>query len=244
MSTQRCLYMIAIFALLVFSSIADGKLLFRDDFERDTIGEEPKNFEIYDIPGNSPDFRSEIVKDPEGESGKVVHTYSTSYYIPKAPDIENWTDWIWEWDWMWSEAGFPGTAFRITDGNFYHISPRDDNMHVGFWYYDGNWNQRGDLAEYDFGLMTWNRFQVIAKGDTFTLRIKRRIDDTPFEEIKPLIEVTDNTLDKGPLSVMGTNTDAWMDNFIVAESEEDFITAVEADDKLSITWGNIKKKSK
>ena len=241
MSNRRCLWLIVISALLAFGSIANGKVLFTDDFEGDTVGTAPKNFEKIDNTTNFEDFIADVVEDPKGESGKVAHTFGYAVYVPKAAGRDAWTDWVWEWDWMWSEAGFPGTAFRITGNDYYHISPRDNNTSVGFWHYDGGWNQKGDLAEYDFGLNTWNRFQVIAKGNEFTLKVKRRDDSTPFAEIEPLMQVTDDNLPTGPPSVAGTNTDAWMDNFIVAESEDDLTTAVQPNGKLSITWGTIKK---
>jgi hypothetical protein len=145
MSKRRCLY-IVIGVLLVFSVVANGKTLFRDDFEDDAIGIAPKNLEKYDHAHNAANFRIEVVKDPKGKSGKVVHTFGYALYIPKAPGRDDWTDWIWEWDWMWSEAGYPGTAFRITGNEYYHISPRKDNMRVGFWYWNGAWNQRGPLV--------------------------------------------------------------------------------------------------
>lgn len=241
MSRRICLYIIIIGLLLAFGSIANGKLLFKDDFEGETIGDAPKNFEKIDNPTNAASFKIDIAKDPEGKNGKVTHTFNYALCVPKSADRDNWADWTWEWDWMWSDMGFPGTAFRITGTKYYHISPRNDNKGVGFWYYDGNWNQKGALAQYDFGLKTWNRFQVVATGDKFTFKIKRRDDNTPFAKIKPLIEVQDGTLKKGPVSVCGTNTDAWMDNFIIGETEADLTFSVEPMDKLTITWGAIKK---
>jgi hypothetical protein len=247
MLNLRCLikrkgkFLIVISALLVFSGVASGKVLFKDNFEGDAVGAAPKNFEKIDNPTNAAAFKADVADDPKGESGKVAHTSNYAVYVPKTADRDNWTDWVWEWDWMWSEKGYPGTAFRITGNNYYHISPRNDNINVGFWHYNGGWNQKGDLVQYDFGLNTWNRFQVIAKGNEFTFKVKKRDDSTPFADIEPLMQVTDDNLKKGPVSVCGTNIDAWMDNFIVAESEEDLITAVQPNDKLSITWGTIKK---
>jgi len=240
-SRRLCLCLIIIGFLLIFGGIANGKLLFKDDFEGDTIGDAPKNFEKIDNPTNAAGFKIDIAKDPDGKSGKVTHTFNYALCVPKSADRDNWADWTWEWDWMWSEMGFPGTAFRITGTKYYHISPRNDNKGVGFWYYDGGWNQKGALAQYDFGLKTWNRFQVVAAGDKFTFKIKRRDDETPFAKIKPLIEVQDNTLAKGPASVCGANTDAWMDNFIIGETEDDLSFPVEPMGKLAITWGTIKK---
>lgn len=241
MLNRICLYLIVIGILLAFSGVIDAKILFKDDFEGDTLGAAPKNLEKIDNPTNAAGFKIDIANDPEGKSGKVAHTLNYALYIPKSADRDNWTDWAWEWDWRWSVNGFPGTAFRITGTKYYHISPRDNNKDVGFWYYDGNWNQKGTLVQYDFGLNTWNRFQVTAKGSKFTLKIKKRSDATPFASIKALMEVTDVSLTKGPVSVCGTNIDAWMDNFTVAENENDLLSAVEPNAKLSITWGSIKK---
>ena len=239
MLKQKCLCLIGI--LLIFCCAANGKVFFKDDFEGDTVGSAPKNFEKNDNPTNAANFKIDIVKDPEGKSGNVAHTFNYALYIPKSADRDNWANFVWEWDWMWKEKGFPGTAFRITGTKYYHISPRDDNKSVGFWYYDGNWNQNGNLVQYDFGLNVWNRFQVTAEGNKITLKIKNRSDATPFASIKSVLEVTDDNLKKGTVSVCGTNTDAWMDNFIVAESEGDLLSAIEPKYKLSVTWGDIKK---
>jgi len=241
----KSLYCLMIITLLLsFSHVADAKLLFKDDFEGDKVGNPPKNFEEYNHAHNAAGHLVEISEDPNGESGKVTHTFNYALYIPIAAGRDNWSDWVWEWDWMWSELGFPGTAFRITGDNYYHISPRNDNVSVGFWYYDGNWNQIGALVQYDFGSNIWNRYQVIADGENITLRIKRRDDPTPFSEIDPLLEVTDNNLTKGPVSVCGTNTDAWMDNFILGETETDLSFAVESAGKLAISWGMVKNEAK
>lgn len=237
---KKIYYLIVIILFFISANVVNAKLLFRDDFEGDTIGSKPKNFEEYKHAHNAANFKIEVVKDPEGKSGKVVHTFNYGLYIPIAEGRDNWSNWIWEWDWMWSEKGFPGTAFRITGNNYYHISPRNDNANVGFWFWNGNWNQVGPLVQYDFGLNTWNRFQVIADGKNITLKIKRRDDTTLFSKIAPLLEVTDGNLQKGPLSVCGTNTDAWMDNFILGEAEIDLTFAVESADKLATTWGMIR----
>ena len=240
MLKRKFLCLIIVFTFLVFDQFAYGKRLFKDNFEGDTVGQDSKNFEKNDNPTNFDDFNMEVVKDPKGESGKVLHTSGYALHIPKVAGGDDWTDWIWEWDWMWSEAGYPGTAFRITGNDYYHISPRNDNVSVGFWHYDGGWNQKGNLVQYDFGLNTWNRFRVIAKGDSFTLKVKRRTDNTPFEKIEPLIEVQDGALKKGSLSACGTNTDAWVDNFIVGETAIDMTFPVEPGNKLAMTWGGVK----
>jgi len=238
---RQIIISLAVLSLLTFAGIVNAGILFSDDFEGDTVGNSPLNFEEYVHPHNAADFLMDIAQDPSGESGKVAHTFNYGLYIPIAADRDNWSDWVWEWDWMWSESGFPGTVFRITGDNYYHISPRDDNVSVGFWYYDGNWNQIDDLAQFDFGLNVWNRFQVIADGENITLRVKRRDDPTTFSEITPLLEIMDGNLQKGPLSVCGTNTDAWMDNFVLAENEGDMLATVKSEGKLSIAWGKIKE---
>jgi hypothetical protein len=240
MLRQKYLFLPVILIFLCFSGIANAKLLFRDDFEGDTVGDAPKNLEKIDNPTNAANFKVDIVKDPEGKSGKVAHTFNYALWVPKSADRDNWADYVWEWDWMWKEKGFPGTAFRITGTKYYHISPRDDNNSVGFWYYDGAWNQIGALLQYDFGFNVWNRFQVTAKGNKISLKIKRRDDEKPFANIDPILEATDDKLKKGSASVCGTNTDAWMDNFIIAEAESELSFAVEQSGKLATMWGQIK----
>jgi len=231
-----------VMVLLFLVNVTNAKLLFRDDFEGDTIGKAPKNFEEYKHAHNAGGHIVEISEDPEGKSGKVIHTFNYALYIPISTGRDNWGNWVWEWDWMWSAKGFPGTAFRITGNDYYHISPRDDNMGVGFWHFNGAWNQKGALAQYDFGLNVWNRFQVVANGENFTLKIKRRDDNTPFVKIAPIISVTDGTLKKGPVSVCGTNADAWMDNFILGEKETDLSFSVGSSGKLMETWGELKNR--
>jgi len=241
MRKRRYLYLTAIMAFLAFGGVASGATLFRDDFEGDTVGDAPGNFEMYDHPATAADFALEIAEDPADESGKVVYTFSYGFWIPKAAGRDEWSDFICEWDWMWANTGeFPGTAFRITGADYYHFSPRDDNVSLGFWYYNGAWNQVGALVQYDFQTNIWNRYQVIANGDELSIRIKRRDDPTPFSEIDPLLAVTDDNLEKGPLCVMGANTDAWVDNFIVGETEADMTFPVESMGKLASKWGAIK----
>ena len=80
----------------------------------------------------------------------------------------------------------------------------------------------------------------MATGNELTLKIKNRDDSTPFAQIEPLMQVTDDNLQNGPVSACGTNTDAWMDNFIVAESEDDLTAAVQPSGKLATTWGTTK----
>ena len=232
--------------LLTFGSIANGKTLFSDDFEGDTIGDPPKNFDKYEGEGphNRADFIMEVMEDPHGESDKVVHTYSTGLLLPKAEGRDDWTNWVWEWDWMWADLGYGGTAFRLTDDDYYHMSPRKDNVNVGFWIWQGAWEQIGDLAEYGFELDTWCRFQLTADGDTFTLKIKKRDDPTPFAKLKPILDMQDGTLEKGPMGVYGWNLgDAWMDNFIVGETEADMLFAVKPVAKLTAMWGAVKSQN-
>ena len=244
MPNRKYLLLFMIGILLVLYGFASGKTLFRDDFEGDVLGEVPQNFDRYegDGPHNRDDFTLEVVDDPEGKSGKVVHTFSTGLLLPKAAGRDDWTDWIWQWDWNWSALGYGGTVFRFIDGDYYHMSPRNNNVDVGFWIWQGAWQQIGDLTQYDFELDVWHQFQLTASGDTFTLKIKKRDDPTPFADIEPLLEMTDSTLKKGPMGTYGWNKgDAWMDNFIVGETEADMALPVEPTGRLSITWGSIKE---
>ena len=243
MSNRIFVCFVLIIALSVWAGVASGKTLFSDDFEGDTEGAEPKNFEMYDHPHSKPGvFTPEVVEEPLGESGQCVSLNTSSVYVPKVAGRDNWANWVWEWDWMWATAtAAPSTAFRVTEDKYYHFSPRADNQNIGLWLYDGGFQGISGLAAYDFGLSTWNRFQVSCIEDEITLKIKRRDDLTPFSEMKPLIQEKDGSLTGGPMSCSGIfKVESWMDNFIVGETEGDMVFSVESHGKLTTRWSEIK----
>ena len=56
------------------------------------------------------------------------------------------------------------------------------------------------------------------------------------------MEIQDDTLKKGQISIYGWNKgNAWMDNFLVGETEADMASPVESMGKLSTIGGSIKR---
>lgn len=228
--------------LLSISLPAFGAILFEEDFEGDTIGEEPANFELLeDCPINKAEATIEVVSDPDGQSGKTAKMTSFGLYIPKVAGRDAWTDWYWEWDWRWT-GGNPGNAYRIEDpSNFFHFSPRSDGVSLQIYRYNGNWNLMTQ-EQFPLELNTWYRFQQIMQGEQHIVKIKERDDDTPFDEIEPAIEHEDGTYKKGAVGGLGTDAGStWVDNFILYEEPKD-LQAVNSNDKLAAIWGKIKTK--
>ena len=98
------------FLISVFPSLSSAEILFRDDFEADTIGDPPANWEHLGPPkGYAGGGMSVIEEDPLDPSNKVFHL------IPKAFDNnshdvwtvhagdKSWTNYVWEFDWLFPE---------------------------------------------------------------------------------------------------------------------------------------------
>jgi len=229
-----------VFLLLSISLSAFGKILFEEDFEGDTIGKEPANLEKIDCPVNRADAKIEVVKDPDGKSGKTTKIFSFALYIPKVSGRDDWTNWYWEWDWRWDTASNPGNAYRIEDAsNFFHFTPRTDGVTIMFYKYNGGWVQMAQ-AGFPLELNTWYRFQQIMQGDHHVVKIKERNDDTSFDAIKPAIESKDDTYKKGAVGGLGTDAGStWVDNIVLYEHPKD-ILSVNQNGKLAVTWGKLK----
>ena len=227
--------------LLSISLPAFGRILFEEDFEGETIGNEPVNLElIEDCPVNRAEATIEVVSDPDGQSGKVAYMFSFALYVPKVAGRDDWMDWYWEWDWRWDTASNPGNAYRIEGpSNWFHFTPRSDRTMIQFYQYNGNWNLIAQ-AEFPLELNTWYRFQQIMQGDHHIVKIKERDDDTPFDAIEPAIEGDDGTYEKGAVGGLGTDAGStWVDNLVLYEDPEDML-AVAHNSRLAVTWGKLK----
>lgn len=234
-------WIIPIVSLLMSISLsASGEILFEENFEQDTIGKEPSNFELIECTVNRAEAMIEVVEDPEGRSDKVAKITSFALYVLKAAERDDWTDWYWEWDWRWDTAGNPGNAYRIEDSsNWFHFSPRSDGVSLQLYQYNGNWNLMTQV-QFPLELNRWYRFQQIMQGEQHIVKIKERDDDTPFDEIEPAIEHEDGTYQKGAVGGLGTDAGStWVDNFILYEEPKD-ILAVDLNDELAVTWGKLK----
>jgi hypothetical protein len=230
MST-KCFRVVLVLAIcLGFSQMVSAKVLFQDDFEAEQMGAEPSKWE-YD-PGAEDTTVAEIIADPI-EGDKCLSHYGG--YV--AEDSTEWTDYVVEFDWMFTEAGRnESVAFRYQDSNnFYQLSKRGDMQSIIIYLYNGAWNELG-AGIFPVDINIWYRVQVDVRGSDFVVKMKEKADRSLFSDIDPVLEVSDNALDKGGFS---TSYYGPIDDVIVAESEAD-ILAVEPVSKLPITWGGIR----
>jgi len=221
---------LALALCLNFAQIAFGGILFQDDFEGEQIGEEPSKWE-YDPGGEVADI-AQIMEDPV-EGDKCLGNFG-GYVVENSKE---WVDYIVEFDWMFSQAGRnESMAFRYQDAsNFYQLSKRADDQTISIYMYNGGWNLVGTGA-FPVEANVWYRTQLNVAGSDFTVKMKAKEDETPFSDIEPVLEVEDNTFDKGGFSTAYYGP---IDDVIIAESEAD-ILAVEPKYKAVTTWGNLK----
>ena len=83
----------------------------------------------------------------------------------------------------------------------------------------------------------WYRCRIEVMKDHLTFKIKERDSDKPFSEIDPLLDGNDGEFGSGGIANGGI---AYVDNVVVGETEDDLTLAVQANGKLSITWGKMK----
>ena len=217
-------------------------MLFVDDFEKDEIGKEPSNWEHLNFAsGNS---TITIAQDPQNPQNKVAKTTGIGLYIPKASGRENWSDYIWDFDWMWENDSYVGTIYRVEDTEaHYHASRRQGATDVKIYTRKaGNWTEIA-TGQYPNKNNVWYSHRLIINGKKHEIYLKERDDDTPFENLKPIVETEDDTFKKGPVGMMGITTGvSYFDNMVVVETLEDLkrLQAVEHRGKLTTTWGRIK----
>ncbi len=84
--------------------------------------------------------------------------------------------------------------------------------------------------------------QISSIGNQHAVKAKERDDDTPFEELDPIVSVEDDTYAEGTIGLFGTGAGGalYWDNIIVYEPGTDLSEAVEPGGKLAVTWGKIK----
>lgn len=215
---------------LSLNQIASAKILFEDDFEGEQMGKEPSKWD-YDPAAEVTDV-AEIIEDPV-EGDKCLSRYGG--YVVK--DSKEWKDYVVEFDWMFTEAGSnESVAFRYQDANkFYQLSKRGDMQSINIYMYNGAWNQIVS-GIFPVDINTWYRVQLKVEGPAFTVRMKEKEDQTAFSDVDPVVEIEDNTYDKGGFSTAYYGP---IDDVVIGESEAD-ILAVEPASKLSTTWGRIK----
>lgn len=215
---------------LGLSPTAFAKILFQDDFEGEQMGEEPSKWE-YD-PGAEVADIAQVIEDPV-EGDKCLSNFGG--YVVK--DSKEWTDYVVEFDWMFTEVGRnESMAFRYQDAsNFYQLSKRTDMQTINIYMYNGAWNLiASEIFPVDINV--WYRVQLKIEGPSFTVKMKEKVDQTAFSDIKAVIEVEDKTYGKGGFS---TSYYGPIDDVVIAESEAEII-AVHPASKLPTRWGALK----
>ena len=239
---------LALSFITVFSLSAPAEILFEDDFEADDIGDEPALWNA------TPGFTLEVVEDPEDPGNKVLSQLGEANGLgPPTPvgweDQDFWTDYIWEFDWYWGADTFVGTVQRYQDPQHYlHISRRmGGNLTLFNW--GGDWNNILQESPWGSDIQIWYRMQISDIGDEHIAKGKESVDDTPFDELAPMISAEDDSYPEGPIGLFGLGDDVgggtlFWDNIIVYEPGTDISGAVvEPTNKLSITWGKIKTRN-
>jgi len=229
------------FTLFASMSVS-AELLFHDDFEKDTIDQEPKKWEI----GFAGKTKAIVVADPKDAGNKVLKTSNNpsndsrhdgpggSIYVCGDAD---WDDYIAEWDMMFPDDFYMGVVFRFQDGEKFYLSDRRQGGKIYRFYKRKNgWPLIGDGAV-DNEPQVWYRAQLILEGDSFTFKLKERDDKTPFKNVDPATEAKDGDYKTGKFGNYGL---VYIDNLFIGDSVEDLFLPVEPQDKLSTTWGDIK----
>ena len=223
------------------SGYSSAKLLFHDDFEKDTIGSEPTKWAI----GFAGDTKAEVIVDPQQAGNKILKT-STNPVDDSRHDVggsiyvvgdDSWDDYVAEWDMMFPEDFYMGVVFRFQDGEkFYLCDRRQGGSAYIFYKRQGNW------AEVQPGSVNnqpnvWYRAQLTLSGDNFTFKLKERKDNKSFDSINPAIEGQDGTFETGKFGNYGL---VLIDNLFIGDKVEDLVLSVDPQEKLSTTWGVIK----
>jgi hypothetical protein len=235
--------LLLVLAFSAFCGVASGKVLFVDDFEKDKVGEEPSNWEQLDFAaGNS---TITIAKDPQDPQNNVAKTIGIGLYIPKADGRENWSDYIWDFDWLWENDSYVGTVYRVEDAEaHFHGSRRQGATDIKIYTRKaGAWAEIA-TGQYPNENNVWYSHRLIMNGNKHEIYVKERDDETPFENLKPVVETENDMFKKGPVGMMGITAGvSYFDNMVLVENLEDLkrLQAVNHRNKLTAIWGRIKK---
>ncbi len=231
--------------VLTFGSIislsAPAVLLFHDDFEKDEIGKEPGKWSV----GHDGSTTAQVVADPKDARNRVLltadkasnqsrHDVGGSIYVV---GDANWDDYVAEWDMMFPDDFYMGVVFRFQDGEKFYLSDRrQGGRDYHFYKRQGGWAQvQAGMVENEPEV--WYRAQLVLSGDEFTFKLKERKNNTAFDKIDAATEGSDATFKTGQFGNYGL---VYLDNIFIGDAVEDLVLPVEAQGKLSTTWGAIK----
>ena len=232
--------------LMSFASFAFAKQLYVSDFEKDTVGNAPKGWELgFKGAGNG-----KVIADPLNANNKIfAHTdldkalarHDVGGNIWVVGDAK-WQDYMVEYDAYFPEDFYIGTLFRFSDENNFYLLDRRSAGEAGnfdFWKRGGgNWTKFGN-GKFDAQPKKWYRFRIVAKGDSFEAYIKAKEDKTSFDSMKPVLAGKEATYKTGKFGLYGL---IYVDNVVIGEAGSDLVmTPVESGGKLSTSWGEMKK---
>ena len=238
---------IAIALLVSFSSFAFAARLYMNDFEGDTLGQPPRGWEL----GFVGEGEGKVIVDPL-DPGNQIFAHSD---LP--PDLArhdvggniwvlgdgDWTDYVVECDVYYPADFYIGMLFRFVDENNFYLFDRRVGGAPGeptfdFWKHQDGWTNLASGAVFGAAPGVWYNFRIVVMGDTFDVFAKSKDVDVSFEEMEPLLTGVDGGFTAGKFGLYGL---IYIDNIVIGDTIDDITTAVEPGDKLSITWGDIKK---
>jgi len=241
--TKSVLFIIiTMMATMSISSFVSGKILFKDNFEDDRIGQRPKNWAV----GFEGKDDAEVIQDPERGGNKVFSSPTERHDVAGAIYItgkgENWTDYYVQWEMLFPKEFFMGIVFRFSEGeSFYLLDRRSNTKQLDFWKRQGGWKNFGTSKDAQgLAIEQWWSFQLKVSGKDFEVKMKdTEKEKRDFKQLKPVLEATQDEFKKGDFGNYG-----WvlLDNVVIATELDDFINpwAVSPDNNYVTTWSRIK----
>ena len=232
---------ITMIATISVSSFVSGKILFRDNFEDDNIGQPPKNWVV----GFEGKDDAEVVQDPERGKNKVFSSPTERHDVAGAIYItgkgENWTDYYVQWEMLFPKEFYMGIVFRFSGGeSFYLLDRRSNSKQLDFWKRQGGWNNFGTSEDAQgLAIEKWWSFQLKISGKDFEVKMKDTKKKTKFPKLDPVLEASQGEFKKGDFGNYGH---VLLDNVVIATELNDFINpwAVSPDNNYVTTWSRIK----
>ena len=250
-SRIKILFIVSLVMTLTLFSVSFGKILFEDDFEKDTIGEPPANLEHLGPPnGYAGGGLSVVAEDPLDSNNKVFHLIPKGFdnnshdiWASHAGD-ESWINYVWEFDWLFPEETYCPVTFRTQKKDeFCQLSRRPGGSEFHIYARDAqqNWNLITNCT-FPNEVSKWYRVRIRVEENNIVFKIKERDEQKPFEEIKEPDVIEEGGSE--PFSYGGIGAQegytGMIDNVIVGETIED-IMSVEFSGKLATTWGDLKR---
>ena len=233
---------ITMIATISVSSFVSGKILFRDNFEDDNIGQPPKNWEV----GFKGKDDAKVVKDPKRNGNKVFsspterHDVNGAIYI--TGEGADWTDYYVQWEMLFPKEFYMGIVFRFSGGeSFYLLDRRSNSKQLDFWKRQGGWKNFGTSEDAQgLAIEQWWSFQLKISGKDFEVKMKdTKKEKKDFKQLAPVLEASQGEFKKGDFGNYGH---VLLDNVVIATELNDFINpwAVSPDNNYVTTWSQIK----